>query len=62
MYKCVQMSQFAIQQKSTVLQLKQKIKTFARKVFINSQGLCSGLHSFGTRKTFLKSRPTRPLL
>ena len=37
MYKCVQMSQFAIQQKSTILQLKKK--KFARKVFINSPDL-----------------------
>ena len=31
MYKCVQMSHFAVQWKSTILQLKEQIKTFARK-------------------------------
>ena len=59
MYKCVQMSQFAIQQKSTILQLKKK--NLPGK-YSSTPQICSGLHSFGTRKTFLKSRPTRPLL
>ena len=57
------MSQFAIQQKSTILQLKKKKqKKHLPGKYSSTPQICSGLHSFGTRKTFLKSRPTRPLL